>query len=95
VFKQLTNTGDPVGNAQYCWSRKETGLTQMDDEFDRALHNLAALQIKHGIPAILLSMQTAGDVIAKVHSSQHNTFNNYARVHRDTKQMGRFEILAS
>jgi len=89
VFKQLTNTGDPVGNAQYCWSRNETGLTQMDDEFDRALHNLATLQIKHGIPAILLSIQTAGDVIAKMHSSQHNTFTNYARVHRDTKQMVR------
>ena len=79
-----------VRNAQrYCGQGSATGAEQMDDEFDRALHNLAALQIKHGIPAILLSMQTAGDVIAKVHSSQHNTFDNYARVHRDTKQMVR------
>lgn len=61
----------------------------MDDEFDKALHTLAALQIKHGIPAILLSIQTAGDVIAKLHDRQESKFANYARVHRDTKQMVR------
>jgi hypothetical protein len=61
----------------------------MDDELNRALHNLAVLQIKHGIPSILLSMQTAGDVIVKLHSPQHNTFNHYARLHRDTQQMVR------
>ncbi|MFM9848443.1 MAG: hypothetical protein ACKVP3_14930 [Hyphomicrobiaceae bacterium] len=61
----------------------------MDDDFDKALHALAALQIKHGVPAILLSIQTTGDVIAKLHNPQGNTFANYARVHRDTKQMVR------
>lgn len=61
----------------------------MDDEFDKALHALAALQIKHGIPQILLSIQTAGDVIAKLHRPQENSFANYARVHRDTKLMVR------
>jgi hypothetical protein len=61
----------------------------MDDEFDKALHTLAVLQIKHGIPAILLSLQTAGDVVAKLHNPQGSTFASYARVHRDTKQMVR------
>ena len=62
----------------------------MDDEFDRAVQALAALQIKHGIPSILLSMQSpAGDVVATLHRPRDNTFALYARVHRHTKQIVR------
>lgn len=62
----------------------------MDDEFDRAVQALAALQIKHGIPSILLSVRAhSGDVVATIHRPEDNSFALYARVHRDTKQLVR------
>lgn len=82
-------TGTPVWRNDPRQTHCDWEAARMDDEFDKALHTLAALQIKRGIPAILLSMQTAGDVIAKLHNPEGNTFANYARVHRDTKRMVR------
>lgn len=62
----------------------------MDDDFDRALQALAQLQIKHGVPSILLSIQgTAGDVVAKLRRPQQDAMSNYARVHRDTNRLVR------
>ena len=65
-------------------------VTGMDQEFDQALRALAALQIKHGLASILLSIQGGqDDVIAMVRQSGRSTFSHYARVHRDTMQVVR------
>jgi hypothetical protein len=66
------------------------GEGRMDQEFDKALQALAALQIKHGLASILLSIQDGqGDVIATVRQPGRNKFSHYARVHRDTMQIVR------
>ena len=65
-------------------------VTVMDQEFDQALQALAALQIKHGLASILLSIQGGqDDVIAMVRQPGRSTFSHYARVHRDTMQVVR------
>ena len=62
----------------------------MDQEFDKAVQALAALQIKHDLANILLSIQYGqGDVIATVRQPGRSTFIHYARVHRDTMQIVR------
>ena len=62
-------------------------VTVMDQEFDQAVQ---ALQIKHGLASILLSIQGGQeDVIAMVRQPRRSTFSPYARVHRDTMQVVR------
>lgn len=65
-------------------------MSATDDEFDRALQALAALQIKHGVPAILMSTQgLEGDVVTTLRYPQTNTFGPYARIRRSTNQIVR------
>ena len=61
----------------------------MDHEFDAALRALAEAQLRHGIRAVVLSIQQpVGDIVASVLNDK-GTRVLYARIDATTKTMTR------